>query len=172
MWLVVGLGNPGAEYAATRHNAGFMLVDRLAEAWGVRLEEGPLSGPRRPRPPRRRADVLLVLPQDLHEPRAARRPRRPWRGWPVRPSASIVVYDDLDIPLGEIRVRKDGGPGTHKGMVSVRGRPGPTGFPRIRVGIGPLPGGRDSSVSSSSPSSGTSGRSSTRASDRAGRPWR
>jgi PTH1 family peptidyl-tRNA hydrolase len=54
-----------------------------------------------------------------------------------------VVYDDLDIPLGEIRVRKKGRPGTHKGMISVVGETRTDEFPRIRVGIGPLPGGRD-----------------------------
>jgi PTH1 family peptidyl-tRNA hydrolase len=61
----------------------------------------------------------------------------------IPPERLVVVYDDLDIPLGEIRVRKKGRPGTHKGMISVAGETRTDEFPRIRVGIGPLPGGRD-----------------------------
>jgi PTH1 family peptidyl-tRNA hydrolase len=61
----------------------------------------------------------------------------------VEPANIVVVFDDVDIPLGQIRVRPEGGPGTHKGMASIVGALGPTGFPRIRVGIGPTPEGAD-----------------------------
>ena len=64
-------------------------------------------------------------------------------GLPVDPANLVVVFDDVDIPLGEIRIRPEGGPGTHKGMASIVGALGTTGFPRIRVGIGPAPEGAD-----------------------------
>lgn len=141
MWLVVGLGNPGDEYAATRHNAGFMLVERMARAWGVALR-GRLFKARTGVARRGEEDVLLALPKTFMN-RSGLAVRAAMTGKDVPPGRLVVVYDDLDIPLGEIRVRKKGRPGTHKGMISVVGETRTEEFPRIRVGIGPLPAGRD-----------------------------
>ncbi len=141
MWLVVGLGNPGDEYAATRHNAGFMLVDRLAAAWGVELR-GRLFKARTAMARRGAEDVLLVEPKTFMN-RSGTSVRTALAGKDVPPERLVVAYDDLDVPLGEIRVRKQGGPGTHKGMISIAGEIGTDGFPRVRIGIGPLPAGRD-----------------------------
>ena len=141
MWLVVGLGNPGDEYAATRHNAGFMLVERMARAWGVPLR-GRLFRARTGVAHRGEEDVLLVLPKTYMN-RSGLAARAAMAGKGIPPERLVVVYDDLDIPLGEIRIRKKGRPGTHKGMISVAGETRTDEFPRIRVGIGPLPGGRD-----------------------------
>ncbi len=141
MWLVVGLGNPGDEYAATRHNAGFMLVERMARAWGTPLR-GRLFRAKTGAARRGEEDVLLVLPKTYMN-RSGLAARAAMAGKGIPPERLVVVYDDLDIPLGEIRVRKNGRPGTHKGMISVVGETRTDEFPRIRIGIGPLPGGRD-----------------------------
>lgn len=141
MWLVVGLGNPGDEYAGTRHNAGFMLVDRVARAWGVELR-GRLFKSRTATARRGGEEIVLVEPKTFMN-RSGTAVREALAGKGLGPDRLIVVYDDLDIPLGEIRVRKAGRPGTHKGMISVAGEIGSPEFARIRVGIGPLPAGRD-----------------------------
>ncbi|HMA53011.1 MAG TPA: aminoacyl-tRNA hydrolase [Acidobacteriota bacterium] len=141
MWLVVGLGNPGDEYAATRHNAGYMLVDRLALAWGVELR-GRLFKSRTALARRAGEEILLVEPKTFMN-RSGTAVRAALEGKEVGPERLIVVYDDLDIPLGEIRVRKAGRPGTHKGMISIAGEVRSDAFARVRIGIGPLPPGRD-----------------------------
>jgi PTH1 family peptidyl-tRNA hydrolase len=141
LWLVVGLGNPGEEYAATRHNAGFMLVERLARVWGVPLR-GRLFKARTGVARRGDEDVLFVLPKTFMN-RSGLAVRAAMAGKDIPAERLIVIYDDLDIPLGEIRVRKKGRPGTHKGMISVVGETRTDEFARIRVGIGPLPAGRD-----------------------------
>jgi PTH1 family peptidyl-tRNA hydrolase len=141
LWLVVGLGNPGDEYAGTRHNAGFMAVERAARAWGVELR-GRLFKSRTGLARPGGEEVFCVLPKTFMN-RSGTAVRAALDGKGVGPDRLIVVYDDLDIPLGEIRVRRSGRPGTHKGLISVAGEIGTNEFARIRIGIGPLPPGRD-----------------------------
>jgi PTH1 family peptidyl-tRNA hydrolase len=141
LWLVVGLGNPGDEYEATRHNAGFMLVERMAKSWGVELR-GRLFKARTAVARRGGDEILLVAPKTFMN-RSGAAVRAAMAGKDIPADRLIVVYDDLDIPLGEIRVRKSGRPGTHKGMISIAGEIRTDDFPRIRIGIGPLPAGRD-----------------------------
>ncbi len=141
MWLLVGLGNPGDEYAGTRHNAGFMLVERLAAAWGVEVR-GRLFKARTALARRGGEEVLLVAPKTYMN-RSGTSVRAALEGKGVPPERLIVAYDDLDIPAGEVRVRKRGRPGTHKGMISIAGEVRTDEFPRVRIGIGPLPAGRD-----------------------------
>jgi PTH1 family peptidyl-tRNA hydrolase len=141
LWLVVGLGNPGDEYAGTRHNAGFMLVERLAGAWGIELR-GRLFKSRTALARRGGEDVLLLQPKTFMN-RSGAAVRAAMAGKGVLAERLVVVYDDLDIPLGEIRVRKTGRPGTHKGMISIAGEIRTDEFARIRIGIGPCPAGRD-----------------------------
>jgi PTH1 family peptidyl-tRNA hydrolase len=138
LWLVVGLGNPGEEYAGTRHNAGLMLVERVARSWGVRLRGRTLKA-RTAVVRRDPGDVLLAFPLTYMN-RSGVAVRAILAGRDIDPGRLIVVYDDLDIPLGEIRVRKKGSPGTHKGMMSIVQEIGTRDFARIRIGIGPLPG--------------------------------
>lgn len=141
MWLVVGLGNPGEEYAGTRHNAGFLLVQRVARARGVELRGRAFKA--RTGVARGGAeDVLLALPQTFMN-LSGTSVREILAGREIPVGRLVVAYDDLDIPLGEIRVRTKGSPGTHKGMISVVREVGTREFPRIRIGIGPLPEGRD-----------------------------
>ena len=141
MWLVVGLGNPGEDYVATRHNAGFLLVRRIARSRGVELR-GRAFKAKTAMVRGGGEGVLLALPQTFMN-RSGVSVRDILTGREIPPDRLIVVYDDLDIPLGEIRVRKKGSPGTHKGMISVVDLIRTREFPRIRIGIGPLPEGRD-----------------------------
>ncbi len=141
MWAVVGLGNPGEEYAATRHNAGFLLVRRVARARGVELRGRAFKA--RTAVVRSGDDeVLLALPQTFMN-RSGVSVREIVAKNALPPERLVVVYDDLDIPTGEIRVRKRGSPGTHKGMISIVEAVGSREFPRLRIGIGPLPAGED-----------------------------
>jgi peptidyl-tRNA hydrolase, PTH1 family len=143
LWLVVGLGNPGEEYEGTRHNAGVMLVERAARAWGVTLK-GRAFRARAAVVRRDPEDVLLACPRTYMN-LSGLAVRALLAGRDIGPGRLVVVYDDLDIPLGEIRVRKKGRPGTHKGMISVVNEIGTSDFARIRIGIGPLPGRREAS---------------------------
>lgn len=141
MWAVVGLGNPGKLYSETRHNAGFALVKRMAREWQADLRgkryqaktaEVEFGGDR----------VFLALPKTYMN-NSGLSVRDLLKGKRIEPGSVLLIYDDLDIPIGDIRVRKQGTAGTHKGMQSIVQETGSTRFPRIRIGIGPLPPGRD-----------------------------
>jgi PTH1 family peptidyl-tRNA hydrolase len=136
LWIVVGLGNPGRKYAATRHNAGFMFIRRLAGRWEVEVKKKKFSA-RVAEVHRDGERVVLALPQTyMNESGLA--VRELLAGFRAAPANAVVVYDDLDIPIGQIRVRSAGSPGTHKGLRSVTAELGTDAFPRIRLGIGPL----------------------------------
>ena len=140
MRLVVGLGNPGTRYRDTRHNLGFMVVDELAERWrfsvgGKRLHAemgtGQIAAER----------VVLAKPQTYMNASgdAVAKIRRLHR---LDPPEILAVYDDLDLPVGRVRLKGDGGAGGHNGMASLIAVLG-KGFPRLRIGIGRPPGGAD-----------------------------
>jgi PTH1 family peptidyl-tRNA hydrolase len=130
MRVVVGLGNPGPRYATTRHNLGFMIVDRLACRWRIplnlaspelRMGTGEIAG----RP------ATLVQPQCYMNKSGEAFKRLPG----LRPEALIVLQDDLDLPIGRVRVRHDGGAGGHRGVASLTSFFG-TAFDRVKIGIG------------------------------------
>lgn len=139
VYLVVGLGNPGARYARTRHNVGFDVVEILAHQLNIRIHkhksraivgEGTLNGKK----------IVLAQPQTFMN--LSGESVVPLFQW-YKPGLSnlIVVYDDIDLPMGSIRVRASGSAGTHNGMRSVIGLLGESEFPRVRVGIGSPPQG-------------------------------
>lgn len=141
MWIVVGLGNPGRKYSQTRHNAGFMFIKRLAKEWKIKLKKinsllkaGEVM--------KSNERILIAMPQTYMNQSglAVRKIMNESRSGSER---FIVVYDDIDLPLGEIRIRKEGGAGTHKGMISVVQEIETTKFPRIRLGIGSQPSDED-----------------------------
>jgi len=141
LWALVGLGNPGREFAGTRHNAGFAFVRLVAREWGLEIKKRKFMA--KTAETRRDGErLLLVLPQTYMN-KSGQSVREVMDFHTLSPDRLLVVYDDLDIVLGEIRVRKEGGAGTHNGMRSVVEWAGTTAFPRIRVGIGPLPPDRD-----------------------------
>lgn len=140
--LVVGLGNPGADYARHRHNVGFRVVDALARAHGLsfardkdaraHVATGRIAGIR----------VVVAKPQTFMN-LSGRAVGRLQRAHSVPAECLLVVYDDLDLPLGRLRLRPEGGSGGHKGMRSIQEVVGTQSFPRLRVGIDRPPGGVD-----------------------------
>ena len=140
-YLVVGLGNPGPRYAATRHNAGFLVADLLAERMGGRFKahrsnadvlEGRLAG----------RSVALAKPRSFMND----------SGGPVVNAARfykapvesvIVVHDELDLPYGELRLKRGGGDGGHNGLRSISSALGSKEYLRVRFGIGRPPGRQD-----------------------------
>jgi PTH1 family peptidyl-tRNA hydrolase len=134
MKLIVGLGNPGREYAATRHNAGFMVIDRLAPKLGADVTKKmfkALVGQGRVGDEK----VILAKPQTfMNLSGEAVGALLHW--YKLTAAGLIVVYDDLDLPPGKLRVRPGGGSGGHKGMQSIIGVLGTENFPRVRIGIG------------------------------------
>ncbi len=141
MWAVVGLGNPGRRYSGTRHNAGFVFIKSLAKEWKVRLRK-TIFASRAAYVEREKGKILLATPLTFMN-RSGLAVKQILEGRGIQPEKLVIVHDDLDIPLGEIRVRKRGSAGTHRGMMSVVEEIRTTEFLRIRIGIGPLPGGRD-----------------------------
>lgn len=141
MKIIVGLGNPGSEYSATRHNIGFMVVDELAHRWNIenwREKFGALIAEYRTGP----EQVLLVKPQTyMNLSGTAVGPLARW--YKVPPEDMIVVYDDLDLPVGRLRLRLKGGSGGHRGIESLLVHVGQDSFVRVRTGIGRPPAGRE-----------------------------
>ena len=137
MYIIAGLGNPGLRYANTRHNVGFMTIDALAEKWSVpvdRSEHQGLTGTAR----RGSEKVMLVKPQTYMN-ESGRCVGELVRFYKIDLDHLIVVYDDIDLDPGHLRIRKKGGAGTHNGMKSVVASLGGGDFPRIRIGVGAQP---------------------------------
>lgn len=132
--LIVGLGNPGPQYAGNRHNVGAWCVARLARAHGIDLKaSGKVANVGR--------GVIAGRPVVLARPRtfmneSGRAVRHLVERFGVRPDELLVIYDELDLPPGRVRVRARGGHGGHRGMASIAQHLGTTDFPRIRIGIG------------------------------------
>ncbi len=135
-YLVVGLGNPGPQYAGHRHNVGFQVVDVLARRHGVRFRgrrralvaEGTIAG---------RA-VVVAKPLTFMN-LSGEAVAELVRAYAITPARLLVVYDDMDLPLGKLRLRPRGGSGGHRGMASVIRALGTDAVPRLRVGIGRPP---------------------------------
>ena len=128
MQLVVGLGNPGPRYAGTRHNAGFLVVDRLARRRGLHFAKG-----RQALIARAAGDLVLAKPTTFMNLSGAAVQALMTR-YAVRPEQVLLVHDDLDLPLGRLRVRIGGGAGGQRGVQDTIDRIGP-GFARLKVGI-------------------------------------
>jgi PTH1 family peptidyl-tRNA hydrolase len=132
--FVAGLGNPGAEYAQTRHNIGFVVLDQLAQEWGVAWEHSKkwdvLWGKSdrgllvKPLSYMNRSGLPLAMVADFYK---------------VMPEEILVVLDDFALPLGRLRLRLDGGPGGHNGLESIIVELGTENVPRLRIGIGAAP---------------------------------
>ncbi len=132
--IIIGLGNPGRNYAATRHNIGFVVADELARRGGTSTSRkrfrSELIDTRLPA-----GKVILVKPQTyMNESGHAVREVRNW--YRADPEQILVVVDDLDLPFGELRLRQRGSAGGHNGLKSIIGQLGTQEFPRLRVGIG------------------------------------
>ncbi|NOY77359.1 MAG: aminoacyl-tRNA hydrolase [Calditrichaeota bacterium] len=133
-YLIVGLGNPGRKYRNTRHNVGFMVLDRLAEELGLTFKQG-------------RGDYLQASGRIKEKKVALIKPltfmnnsglavRQAVQFYKSDLSHILVIVDDFQIPLGVIRIRKQGSDGGHNGLASIMSHLGTKNFPRLRVGIG------------------------------------
>ena len=139
MKIIAGLGNPGSEYANTKHNVGFMFVDALADKLGIDgwktkydalVAEGRMGTEK----------ILLMKPLTyMNESGRAIGPLLSW--YKLEPQDLIVVHDDMDIPAGAVRIRRKGSAGGHNGIKSILYHVGDENFARVRIGIGrPQPG--------------------------------
>jgi peptidyl-tRNA hydrolase, PTH1 family len=143
MHLIIGLGNPGKEYENTRHNMGYKAIDELSKDLNIGFSKdihkaqvgvGEWSGNK----------LILAKPQtfmNLSGESVGELAR--WHKIPA--SNIIIIYDDMDIPLGEVRIRASGADGGHNGMKSIISHLGTKDFPRIRIGIGRPDAGKDPS---------------------------
>jgi PTH1 family peptidyl-tRNA hydrolase len=144
MHVVVGLGNPGAQYVETRHNIGFMVVDALARQWSLGWTNRGAEGAQSlvARGSRRGEEVLLVKPQTFMNA-SGRALEALSRGTGFDPQEVLVVLDDFNLDFGRLRLRSGGGDGGHNGLASIIDSMGTDEVPRLRLGIGPVPDGDD-----------------------------
>ncbi len=142
MKLVVGLGNPGKEYELTRHNIGFMVVDELARRQSAGFRKMFWFPARQAKCRIHGEEVRLIKPTTFMN-RSGQAVWGAMKKWRVTPADTVVVYDDVDLDFGGIRVRAKGTGGSHNGMKSVLEWLQTKAFPRVRVGIGPKPEGAD-----------------------------
>lgn len=137
--LIVGLGNPGAQYENTRHNIGFMLVAELASRWGARWKVDGKFAARLAVSQYQGRKVLLCQPQTYMNA-SGTAVRRIMDYYRVAEGSVVIAVDDADLPLGEIRLRLEGGTGGHHGLESVEQHLGTREYARQRLGIGRGPG--------------------------------
>ena len=134
--LILGLGNPGTQYADTRHNVGFRVVEELARRWGVHLDRtecnSRLGGGTDSVP-------LLVQPQTYMN-RSGYAARCLVELHQIEPSAVLVVYDEINLPLGKLRLRRSGSPAGHRGLESILENLRTDQVPRLRLGVAPAEG--------------------------------
>lgn len=136
-YLIVGLGNPGSQYEATRHNVGFRAVDALAKEAGVRIDrakfqaltaQATVGGVR----------VLLMKPQTYMNLSGVA-VKQAADFYKVPPERVLVLFDDIDLDVGRLRIRKSGSAGGHNGIKSIISSLGSQDFPRIKIGVGAKP---------------------------------
>jgi PTH1 family peptidyl-tRNA hydrolase len=140
--LIVGLGNPGAEYAKTRHNAGFLLVERLAAKWKADWTNERKFEARMARSDRHGKRVLLCQPQTFMN-LSGETVRALVQFYQLPLKQVIVAVDDADLPFGEIRLRASGSSGGHHGLESIEQHLASREFARLRIGIGRKDGARE-----------------------------
>ncbi len=136
-FLVVGLGNPGKKYEATRHNAGFMAIEALAERTGARVNrakfkslcgEAVIEGKK----------VLLMMPQTMMN-NSGEAVREAMAFYKLPPERCLILCDDITLPVGSIRIRRKGSDGGQRGVRSILTLCGSEQFPRIKLGVGQKP---------------------------------
>ncbi|HOU09498.1 MAG TPA: aminoacyl-tRNA hydrolase [Clostridiales bacterium] len=136
-YIVAGLGNPGKQYETTRHNSGFLFIDALADRHGVKINKIKF------RALTAKADIggrccLLMKPQTYMN-ESGLSLREACGFYKIPPEKVVVIFDDVSLPFATVRVRPRGSDGGHNGVASIISHLGSSGFPRVKVGIGPKP---------------------------------
>lgn len=140
-WLVVGLGNPGIGYEHTRHNAGFDTMEVLSRRWSAPIQKKKMQGLLAETTFAGKRTVLCMPQTFMNLSGSCVVDAVQWYHIPM--DHLLVIYDDIDLPLGQLRMRKSGSAGTHNGMRSIIGMLGNDAFPRLRIGVGACPPGWD-----------------------------
>lgn len=134
--LIVGLGNPEPKYDKTRHNIGFELVDTLAKSWQMDWQKNRRFQGLFAEGTTIRGNKIRLLKPLTYMNRSGQSVRAVTDWYKLTPSSLLVVYDDMDLPLGKLRLRMSGSAGGHNGMKSIIAHVGKQNFPRLRIGIG------------------------------------
>ena len=136
-WLIVGLGNPGSEYARTRHNCGFRALDILADKLGCKVDKGKFQGLYGQCT--YRGKKLLLLKPQTYMNLSGRSVLQLSAYFHIPPQRIIVMFDDISLAPGRLRIRKDGSAGGHNGIKSIISELGSQDFPRVKIGVGSKP---------------------------------
>ncbi|MBV8883529.1 MAG: aminoacyl-tRNA hydrolase [Chroococcidiopsidaceae cyanobacterium CP_BM_RX_35] len=147
--LIVGLGNPEPKYDRTRHNIGFAAVDALAHSWQISLSENRKFQGEFGEGQGTQADKIRLLKPLTYMNHSGQAIRSVINWFKLTPESVLIVYDDMDLPLGKIRLRLSGSAGGHNGMKSAITHLGTQNFPRLRIGIGKpqVSSGNDATIS-------------------------
>ncbi len=141
MKLIIGLGNPGPEYKKTRHNTGFWTVDHMAGEFGADSQK--IRGSAILTEVRFRNEKIVLAKPLTFMNRSGFAVRELVSWYKIGPQDLLIIYDDMDLPCGKLRLRRKGSAGSHNGMKSVVEQLGTQEFPRLRIGIGRPPGPMD-----------------------------
>ena len=136
-WLIVGLGNPGDNYARTRHNAGFRAADALAEKLNVKIDRAKYRA-RTAQAVWQGQKLLLLKPQTFMN-ESGRAVMDAVNFYKLPPERVIVLFDDISLPVGRLRIRAEGSAGGHNGIKSIIGGINSQSFPRVKIGVGEKP---------------------------------
>ncbi|MFA5353093.1 MAG: aminoacyl-tRNA hydrolase [Thermodesulfovibrionales bacterium] len=133
MWVITGLGNPGRKYARNRHNVGFMVVDQIAQEYGIPLREGEKYSIGKGAV---EGQTVVLLKPLTYMNRSGLAVREILKKDGIRPEMLVVIHDDLDLETGSLKIRKDGSSGGQKGVGSIIQEIGTGFFTRVKIGIG------------------------------------
>jgi len=136
-WLIVGLGNPGKQYERTRHNAGFRAIDALAEKLGCKIDKGKFQG-LYGQTTYDGKKLFLLKPQTFMN-LSGRSVLQLSAYYSIPPQRIIVLFDDISLEPGRLRIRAEGSAGGHNGIKSIIGELGSQDFPRVKIGVGAKP---------------------------------
>ena len=136
-WLIVGLGNPGKEYAATKHNCGFRAIDLIAQSLNCKIDKGKFQG-LYGQTTYNGAKLYLLKPQTFMN-LSGRSVLQLSAYFNIPPQRIIVLFDDISLEPGRIRIRADGSAGGHNGIKSIIAELGSQDFPRVKIGVGAKP---------------------------------
>jgi PTH1 family peptidyl-tRNA hydrolase len=137
MYLIVGLGNPGKKYTGTRHNVGYMVLDLLSRKWGIEIDKQRFDG--LVGIGRTGSEQVLLLKPETFMNRSGQAVRAAMDFYKLEPKDLVVIYDDMALPVGQLRIRQQGSAGGHNGLTDVLSHAGTEQVGRIRVGIGNPP---------------------------------